>query len=46
MNVKKIVLNAINKKKVLFQTVLIDSKYTIQRLMRLIDNLEKKYLLM
>ena len=36
-------LNAINNKKIPFKTVLMDSWYATQRLMGLIDNLEKIY---
>jgi hypothetical protein len=36
-------LNAINNKKIPFKTVLMNSWYATQRLMRLIDNLGKIY---
>jgi hypothetical protein len=37
------ILNTINNKKIPFKTVLMDSWYATQRLMRLIDNLGKIY---
>ncbi len=37
------ILNVVNKKKLPFQTVLMDSWYATQRLMALVDNMKKIY---
>ena len=42
-HVEKMILNVVNKKKLPFKTVLMDSWYATQRLMALVDNLEKIY---
>ncbi|NEQ76689.1 MAG: transposase [Okeania sp. SIO2C9] len=42
-HVEEMILNVVNKKKLPFKTVLMDSWYAIQRLMGLIDNLGKIY---
>ena len=42
-SIEEMILNAINNKKIPFKTVLMDSWYTTQRLMVLIDNLGKIY---
>lgn len=42
-HVEDIIFNVVNKKKLLFKTVLMDSWYATQRLMALIDNLGKTY---
>ncbi|NEP80500.1 MAG: hypothetical protein F6K39_21420 [Okeania sp. SIO3B3] len=42
-NVEEMILCVVNKKKLPFETVLMDSWYAIQRLMGLIDNMEKTY---
>ncbi len=42
-HVEEMILNVVNKKKLPFQTVLMDSWYATQRLMALIDNLGKIY---
>jgi hypothetical protein len=40
---ESMMLNSINNKKIPFKTVLMDSRYSIQRLMALIDNDRKIY---
>ncbi|MCL2928975.1 MAG: hypothetical protein O4861_05290 [Trichodesmium sp. St16_bin4-tuft] len=42
-HVEEMILNAINNKKILFKTVLMDSWYATQRLVALIDNDRKIY---
>ncbi|NER07793.1 MAG: hypothetical protein F6K17_37150 [Okeania sp. SIO3C4] len=42
-HVEEMLLNVVNKKKLPFKTVLMDSWYATQRLMGLIDNLGKIY---
>ena len=42
-SIEEMILNAIKNKKIPFKTVLMDSWYTTQRLMVLIDNLGKIY---
>ncbi len=42
-NVEEMILNVVNQKKLPFKTVLMDSWYATQRLMALVDNLEKIY---
>ncbi len=42
-HVEEMILCVVNKKKLPFKTVLMDSWYATQRLMGLIDNMEKIY---
>ncbi len=42
-HVEEMIFNVINKKKLPFKTVLMDSWYATQRLMALVDNLGKIY---
>ena len=42
-HVEEMIFNVVNKKKLRFKTVLMDSWYATQRLMALIDNLGKVY---
>ena len=42
-HVEEMILNVVNKKKLPFQTVLMESWYATQRLMALVDNMEKIY---
>ena len=42
-HVEEMILNVVNKKKLPFKTVLMDSWYATQRLMGLVNNLGKNY---
>ncbi len=42
-HVEEMIFSVVNQKKIPFKTVLMDSWYATQRLMALVDNLEKIY---